>query len=129
MVRSLTAALLSLMALGQPLCASAEPTAQSPAQASAEQAIRARYRCRGRFDAVDVTALFFNRVPAELVLLVGETATRLPQLRAASGARYGGADQEFWIKGDRAVWSLGRAPAMACEAQAGAGGPARPAAA
>ncbi|MEI8251327.1 MAG: MliC family protein, partial [Synechococcus sp. ELA057] len=77
----------------------------------------------------DVTALFFNRVPAELVLLVGETATRLPQLRAASGARYGGADQEFWVKGDRAVWSLGRAPAMACEAQAGAGGPARPAAA
>jgi membrane-bound inhibitor of C-type lysozyme len=65
--------------------------------------------------------LFFNRPPAELVLLVGETATRLPQLQAASGARYGAADQQFWIKGDRAVWTLGRAPAMACEVQAPVG--------
>jgi membrane-bound inhibitor of C-type lysozyme len=73
--------------------------------------------------------LFFNQAPAELVLLEGESATRLPQLPSADGGRYGSADQEFWIKGDRAVWSLGRAPAMACEAQAGAGGPARPAAA
>jgi membrane-bound inhibitor of C-type lysozyme len=48
------------------------------------------------------------------LLLVGEGATRLPQLPAASGARYGAADQEFWIKGDRASWRLGAAPPLAC---------------
>jgi len=80
----------------------------------AEQAIRARYRCLGRFDAQDITALFFNQAPAEVVLLVGEGATRLPQLPAASGARYVAGDQEFWIKGDRASWRLGAVPPLAC---------------
>ena len=92
----------------------------SPRIASAEtgepdQGGRATFRCLGRFDAVEATALFFNREPAELVLLVGETATRLPRVLAASGVRYGAADQVFWIKGDRASWSLGKAPAMACQ--------------
>ena len=93
----------------------AQPLPQSGGSVAAEQAIRASYRCLGRFDAVEATALFFNREPAELVLLVGETATRLPRVLAASGVRYGAADQVFWIKGDRASWSLGKAPAMACQ--------------
>ena len=84
------------------------------ATAQADQAIRASYRCLGRFDAVDVTALFFNRPPSELVLLVGETATRLPQQRSADGGRYADGDQEFWIKGDRATWRIGQAPPMTC---------------
>lgn len=78
------------------------------------QAIRADYRCLGRFDAVDVTALFFNQPPAELVLLVGEMATRLPQLLSADGGRYGAGNQEFWVKGDRASWRQGSAPPMRC---------------
>jgi membrane-bound inhibitor of C-type lysozyme len=87
---------------------------QAIAAPEAEQAIRADYRCLGRFDAVDVTALFFNQAPAELVLLVGETATRLPQRRAADGGRYGAGNQEFWIKGDQASWRQGSAPPMRC---------------
>lgn len=83
----------------------------------AEEAIRAEYRCKGRFDAVDVTALFFRQEPAEVILLVGETATRLQQLPAASGARYGGGNQIFWIKGDRATWGIGAAAAMPCESR------------
>ena len=79
-----------------------------------DQAIRTSYRCLGRFDALDVTALFFNRPPAELVLLVGETATRLPQQRSADGGRYATGDQEFSIKGERASWRIGQAPPMAC---------------
>jgi len=102
--------------VGLALTVAPQPLLAAP-PAAAEQAIRASYRCLGRFDAMDVTALFFNRPPAELVLLMGETATRLPQLRAASGSRYGSADQQFWIKGDRAIWTLGRSPAMACEVQ------------
>ena len=84
--------------------------------ARAEDAIRAHYLCLGRFDATDVTALFFNKAPGAVVLLVGsEGATRLPQLPAASGARYGDGNEAFWIKGDQATWTLGRAPAMTCK--------------
>jgi len=85
-----------------------------PLPLQAEQAIRADYRCLGRFDATDVTALFFNQAPAEVVLLVGTAATRLPQAMAASGSRYAAGDQEFWIKGDQASWRLGSAPPMGC---------------
>lgn len=94
---------------------------QAPLHAAAapepDQAIRATYLCRGRFDAVELTALFFNRAPSEVILLVGETATRLPQQRAASGSRYAAGAQEFWIKGEQASWRLGPHPAatMACE--------------
>ncbi|WP_411868706.1 MliC family protein [Vulcanococcus limneticus] len=80
----------------------------------AERAIRAEYRCLGRGAATDVTALFFNQAPAEVVLLVGDTATRLPQALAASGSRYAAGDQEFWIKGDQASWRQGSAAPMAC---------------
>jgi len=83
-----------------------------------EQAIRASYLCRGRFDAVELTALFFNREPGEVVLLVGETATRLPRQLAASGSRYASGSQEFWIKGDVASWRLGPHPAAVMQCQA-----------
>jgi len=79
-----------------------------------EQAIRAEYRCLGRFEATDLTALFFNQAPAEVVLLVAATATRLPQGLAASGSRYAAGDQEFWVKGDQASWRLGSAPPLRC---------------
>lgn len=101
--QALTAACLamSLTAAPTPMHAAAEP----------EQAIRASYLCRGRFDAVELTALFFNHEPSEVILLVGETATRLPRQLAASGSRYAAGGQEFWIKGDQADWRLGPHPA------------------
>lgn len=80
----------------------------------AEEGIRARYLCRGRFDAVELTAFFFNRIPAAVVLMEGETAERLPQLAAASGARYGNDEETFWIKGDEATWQRGAGPAYSC---------------
>ena len=98
------------------LCLAAALALIPPAGAvAAEQAIRASYRCLGRFDAVDVTAFFFNRAPAELVLLLGETATRLPQARAADGALYASGDRSFRLRGETASWSFGRAPAMVCQ--------------
>ena len=87
---------------------------QAIAAPQPEQAIRADYSCLGQFDATDVTALFFNQAPAEVVLLVGTTATRLPQAMAASGSRYAAGDQEFWIKGDQVSWRLESAPPMRC---------------
>lgn len=108
---ALAAACLGLSLTGTPVRAATEP--------EAEQAIRATYLCRGRFDAVELTALFFNRDPSEVILLVGETATRLPRRLAASGSRYAGGNQEFWIKGDQASWRLGPHPAatMQCKSQ------------
>lgn len=105
--------------LALPLPAIAALPGEVPRQA--EQAIRAEYRCSGRFDATDLTALFFNQAPAEVVLLVGTTATRLPQAMAASGSRYAAGDQEFWIKGDQASWRLGSAPPMGCGPLPGSG--------
>lgn len=85
----------------------------------AEQAIQARYLCRGRFDAAELTALFFNRDPSEVILVMGETATRLPRQLSASGSRYASGTQEFWIKGEQASWRLGPHPAavMPCQTQ------------
>lgn len=89
--------------------------ASLPVAVQAELGIRAEYRCLGRFDAVDVTAFFFNQSPAELVLLEGQSAIRLPQLPSADGGRYGAADQEFWTKGDRARWSPAKGVVMQCQ--------------
>jgi membrane-bound inhibitor of C-type lysozyme len=86
-----------------------------PVAVQAEPGVRADYRCLGRFDAVDVTAFFFNQAPAELVLLEGQSATRLPQLPSADGGRYGSAAQEFWIKSDRASWSRAKDVVMQCQ--------------
>lgn len=100
--------------LGPATAAPGAPAAPVAPALAAELAKRADYRCRGRFDAVDVTAFFFSRSPAEVVLLEGETATRLPQQLAADGARYAAADQSFWIKGDQARWQRGQLPPLPC---------------
>jgi membrane-bound inhibitor of C-type lysozyme len=86
-----------------------------PADSWAEAGIRADYLCKGRFDASELTAFFFKGTPSAVVLLEGEGATRLPQTISASGARYSDGDQSFWVKGDRASWQQGQAPARACE--------------
>lgn len=113
-----SASLSLALALGLCLPAGLAGPAAAASQ-EAEQAIRATYLCRGRFDATELTALFFNRDPAEVVLLVGETATRLPRQLSASGSRYAGGNQEFWIKGEQASWRLGphAAAVLHCSAQ------------
>jgi membrane-bound inhibitor of C-type lysozyme len=83
--------------------------------ARADGGIRADYLCKGRFDAVTLTAFFFNAPPSAVVLLVGESARRLPQLASASGARFGSGRERFWVKGDAATWQLGATPAYVCE--------------
>lgn len=89
----------------------------APGAVRAEPGIRADYLCKGRFDATPLTAFFFNGAPSAVVLLVGEQATRLPQAISASGGRYSDGSQTFWIKGDRASWQQGQAPAAACGPQ------------
>ena len=105
------AALLGLLSL---LPAAAVPAAAVPAAAVPEAAIRATYLCQGRFDAVQLTALFFNGEPREVVLLQGEQATRLPQQPSGSGARYGAGNQSFWLKGDQATWQFGAGATYSC---------------
>jgi membrane-bound inhibitor of C-type lysozyme len=79
-----------------------------------EAAIRVTYLCQGRFDAVRLTALFFNAKPREVLLLQGEQATRLPQQPSGSGARYGAGNQSFWLKGDQATWQFGAGATYSC---------------
>jgi len=93
----------------------AVPAVAVPAMAvEPEAAIRATYLCQGRFDAVRLTALFFNGEPREVVLLQGEQAIRLPQQPSGSGARYGAANQSFWLKGDQATWQFGAGATYSC---------------
>jgi membrane-bound inhibitor of C-type lysozyme len=108
-LQPLSCVLIGLMPVTAPAMPAAAP--------EPEPAIRATYLCRGRFDAVELTALFFNRDPSEVILLVGETATRLPRQLSASGSRYGGGNQEFWIKGEQASWRLGPHPAATMRCQ------------
>ena len=87
----------------------------APLSAQSDEAIRTRDLCKGLFDATEVTALVFNTPPSAVVLLTGsEAATRLPQQRSASEARYGDGTQTFWIKGDQATWQHGTARALQC---------------
>ena len=113
------AALLGLLPLlpavaAVPVAAAVPVVAAVPAAAEPEAAIRATYRCQGRFDAVRLTALFFNAEPREVVLLQGEQATRLPQQPSGSGARYGAGNQSIWLKGDQATWQFGAGAAYSC---------------
>jgi len=101
------AALLGLLSLLSALVA-------VPVAAVPEAAIRATYLCQGRFDAVRLTAFFFNGEPREVVLLQGEQATRLPQQPSGSGARYGAGNQSFWLKGDQATWQFAAGATYSC---------------
>lgn len=104
----------------------ASATVATTGAGQAEGAIRTRYLCKGQFDATEVTALFFNNRPSEVVLLTGsEGATRLLQGPSGSGARYSQGDDVFWIKGDQATWQQGRARALQCEVSSGSRGPTR----
>lgn len=89
-----------------------------PGVARAESAVRARFLCKGRFDASEVTALFFNARPATVVLLEGEQAIRLPIAISASGARYSDGSTTFWVKGSEATWERGPQRTLTCELQA-----------
>lgn len=86
-----------------------------PAATWAEEGLRADYLCKGRFDASEVTAFFFNGTPSVVVLLVGEGATLLPRAMSGSGARYSDGGQTFWVKGEHATLQQGTAPARSCE--------------
>lgn len=88
----------------------------APAGVRAAEPIRSDYLCKGRFDATEVRALFFNNPPSEVILLTGtEGASRLLQQRSGSGARYADGDEVFWIKGDRASWQRGKTRLLDCE--------------
>ena len=102
------AALLGLLSLLSALVAVPAVAAEP------EAAIRATYLCQGRFDAVRLTALFFNGEPREVVLLQGEQAIRLPQQPSGSGARYGAGSQSFWLKGDQATWQFAAGATYSC---------------
>ena len=69
-----------------------------------------RFACHGEFDHRQLTALFFNEPPAEVVRLNenGQAgAVRLLQQRSGSGARYSDGSQTFWVKGDTASYERG----------------------
>ena len=97
------------------------------ASGRAEEAIQARYVCKGALEATEVTALFFNGQPSEVVLLSGSTgAERLLQGPSGSGARYIQGDAVFWVKGDQASWQQGRSTRpLQCKVSSGSRGPIR----
>jgi membrane-bound inhibitor of C-type lysozyme len=75
------------------------------AEALAEPAIRAQYRCGGSgIRPIEVTALFFPSEPRQVVLIEGTAANRLLQAPSGSGARYSDGQQEFWVRGQQAHW-------------------------
>lgn len=49
------------------------------------------------------------------MLLEGQSAMRLPQQLSADGVRYGDAENEFWVKGDRASLSRAKGVVMECQ--------------
>lgn len=96
------------------LVATSAATLNRPGQISRAEELprqlKVRYGCHGALDYRELTALFFNQAPAEVVLLFNDGqagAVRLLQQRSASGARYGDGVESFWIKGDTATYKRG----------------------
>ena len=75
----------------------AAPVATAPTGAS----VAAAFRCT---DSTQVFALFRadSAGKPEVALAIGDERLHLPQLVAASGARYGDSATTFWNKGDEA---------------------------
>ncbi|MES2305116.1 MAG: MliC family protein [Gemmatimonadota bacterium] len=86
-------------------------TAATPASPS----VAAAFRCS---DSSQVFALFRSDAAgkSEVALAVGDERLHLPQLVAASGARYGDSTTTFWNKGDSATFSRG-GKALACHVE------------
>lgn len=76
-----------------------------PQRALADTGLEARYRCRHEEQTVPLRAWFFNTTPTAVVLVEGSRALRLPQVVAASGARYSDGSSAFWVKGRRLAGS------------------------
>ncbi|MET0430346.1 MAG: MliC family protein [Microvirga sp.] len=94
--------LLGLLGLLPPTPAAAAPSGPAP--------VTARYACS---DGSRLTALFAPPGAAGASVLLrrpgSRRPTRLPQVLSADGGRYAAGDQEFWIKGNAATYTRGRA--------------------
>ncbi|MEO5798329.1 MAG: MliC family protein [Gemmatimonadales bacterium] len=82
-----------------------KPAAPTTAPAAAPS-VAAAFRCS---DSLQLFALFRTDSvgKAEVALAVGDERLHLPQLMAASGARYGDSTTIFWNKGDSAAFTRG----------------------
>jgi membrane-bound inhibitor of C-type lysozyme len=78
-----------------------------PPRARADAGLAARYRCTHGDRTLALSAWFFDATPAAVVLVEGPRAQRLPQVVAASGARYSDGLTTFWVKGQEASWLQG----------------------
>ena len=82
----------------------AETTVVAPAVGGDSGMIAAAFLCA---DSTQVFALFRSvpGQPAEVALAIDDDRLHLPQLRSASGARYGDSTTTFWNKGDSATFT------------------------
>ena len=68
-----------------------------------------QYGCSGEFDYREMTVLFFDSSPAEVVLRwrmngADRGGIRLLRQRSAAGVRYTDGSQSFWVKGKSATY-------------------------
>ena len=73
--------------------------------------------CEGFEDGISAT--FVNTAAPMVALIWGTDAVAVPQVEAASGAKYAGSggylgEGTFWSHGDEATLSIGGAPEMVC---------------
>ena len=69
------------------------------------------YGCSGEFDYREITALFFDSSPAEVVLRwhlsdADQGGIRLLRQRSATGVLYTDGTYSFWVKGRSAIYQL-----------------------
>jgi putative lipoprotein len=87
------------------------PFAEEPAAALPEGVLRAYFWECDR----DVTLVMQNLLEEESVgLQIHGESHKLPQVVAASGAKYSDGDFTFWTKGDTATFQRGTGPEVAC---------------
>lgn len=105
-----TVAALILAACAEPVADRDRPVTERPTL----------YACD---DGTLAAAVFVDgRDPAVLLSVGGAPAQRLPQVEAASGARFGDGSTLFWVQGAEAMLETPGGARTTCTVQNGAGG-------
>jgi membrane-bound inhibitor of C-type lysozyme len=101
---------ISLLVIAGAALAACSTTSPPPAASGRNTQSVVAYGCE---NGMTFAAAFMVGDAVELRMADG-TKFSLPQVNSASGARFADARHEFWVKGDEAMYTIGKAMPTTC---------------